>query len=255
MNNIKIALVICIFLVYPTAVFAADFDNDGLSDADETFYYTDSFNPDTDGDGYLDGAEIVRDFSPHKGNGATLSQNDYDKDGLNDWLERWFKSDIGAADTDGDGVNDYEEVLLGYSPKYINNGTKFKKKIEVDLTNQRVYFFVDGVKILNLAASTGNPDKASITPGGEFKILKKIENKRYVGPTWDLSNVLWNMQFKAPLYYIHGAYWHNDFGIKTHSHGCVNLSNTDAKFLYKYVDVGTAVFVTGKTPSKYYVGT
>lgn len=41
-----------------------DFDNDGLSNADEAFWGTDSYNADTDGDGYLDGEEILSDHDP-----------------------------------------------------------------------------------------------------------------------------------------------------------------------------------------------
>jgi len=42
---------------------------------------------------------------------------------------------------------------------------------------------------------------------------------------------------------LHGAYWHETFGY-THSHGCVNLSVSDSKWLYdNWVDEGTTVYV------------
>jgi hypothetical protein len=34
---------------------------------------------------------------------------------------------------------------------------------------------------------------------------------------------------------LHGAYWHNNFGTPM-SHGCVNLRNEDAKWLYDWTD-------------------
>ncbi|MDD5252189.1 MAG: hypothetical protein PHT12_06195 [Patescibacteria group bacterium] len=54
----------------PTAIPAApsvtDSDGDGLSDSEETqVYRTDSHNADTDGDGYLDGAEVKGGFDPN----------------------------------------------------------------------------------------------------------------------------------------------------------------------------------------------
>jgi len=41
-----------------------DMDNDGLSDIEESFYRTDLQNPDTDGDGYLDGEEVASGYDP-----------------------------------------------------------------------------------------------------------------------------------------------------------------------------------------------
>jgi flagellar basal body-associated protein FliL len=43
---------------------AADFDKDGLTDADELKYGTDPMNPDTDGDSYTDGIEVQQGHNP-----------------------------------------------------------------------------------------------------------------------------------------------------------------------------------------------
>jgi hypothetical protein len=32
---------------------------------------------------------------------------------------------------------------------------------------------------------------------------------------------------------FHGTYWHENFGI-TMSHGCINMSNEDAKWLFRW---------------------
>ncbi len=42
-----------------------DHDNDGLSDKMELNFHTDLSNPDTDGDGFLDGDEIDRGYNPN----------------------------------------------------------------------------------------------------------------------------------------------------------------------------------------------
>lgn len=232
---------------------AIDSDNDGLSDSDEALYYTDPNNPDTDGDTFLDGVEVAHGYSPHKGPSVAMHQFDYDKDGLNDWLEHWFKSDIGKGDTDGDNVNDFDEVMRGNNPIDISTSTQFARWIEVDRTQQRLNYFVDKVKVLNLPVSTGNP--GTETPTGDFSILKMIPTKAYIGIDYNLQNVKWNMEFRKGGYYIHGTYWHNDFGIRTHSHGCVNLSTPDAELLYKYMDIGVPVKIIGETPKKRNIGT
>lgn len=246
----RLLAIILLLALLPVYALAQDSDNDGLADEFEIFYYTDSLNPDTDGDGYTDGIEIKYDYSPHQGEAARLHEHDYDGDGLNDWLERWFGTDLGKSDSDKDSFTDYEEVMYGYDPADPAPLRKFVRRLEVDRAYQRVYYFVDGVKLLNLPASTGNP--GSETPAGEFAVLEKIDKKRYQGQDYDLPNVLWNLRFDS-IYYIHGAYWHNDFGVRTHSHGCVNLRNEDAEVLYKYVDVDLPVTVTGTTPSKFFV--
>ena len=51
----------------------ADYDQDGLTnDAELTLYGTDLFNPDTDGDGILDGAEVAQGSNPLDPNSPIL---------------------------------------------------------------------------------------------------------------------------------------------------------------------------------------
>ncbi|PIY92913.1 MAG: hypothetical protein CO030_01300 [Candidatus Magasanikbacteria bacterium CG_4_9_14_0_2_um_filter_42_11] len=254
-NGIKsingvIIMLACLFA--PVFVYAADSDNDGLSDEQEAIYHTDPANPDTDGDGYFDGIEVAHDYSPHLAGGKRLNEDDFDHDGLNDWLERWFGSDMGKSDTDGDGFSDYDEVMRGYSPASTTSTQVFVRKVVVDRSQQRLNFYVDGVKIHNFPASTGNP--GTPTPDGEYHMMRKVAKKSYVGPGYDLPGVTWNVEF-SPMYYIHTAYWHNDFGKRTHSHGCVNLREDDAKVIYEYIDETVPIVVTGETPAGYVVGT
>lgn len=55
---------------YGTSDFSRDFDNDALSDYEEiNFWYTDPTNPDSDGDGMMDGREITQGRNP-AGTGA-----------------------------------------------------------------------------------------------------------------------------------------------------------------------------------------
>ena len=47
-----------------TTTATIDSDNDGLTDDEEKIYGTDPYNPDTDGDGYMDGAEVKGGYNP-----------------------------------------------------------------------------------------------------------------------------------------------------------------------------------------------
>lgn len=48
----------------PLATPEEDIDNDGLLNIDESYWNTDFENPDTDGDGFLDGEEVASRYSP-----------------------------------------------------------------------------------------------------------------------------------------------------------------------------------------------
>ena len=90
----------------------ADDDGDGLTNDEEADLGTDPSNPDTDGDGLEDGAEV----NTH---GTDALNADTDGDGLEDGAEvNTHGTDALNADTDGDGLEDGDEVTLGADPLY-----------------------------------------------------------------------------------------------------------------------------------------
>jgi alpha-tubulin suppressor-like RCC1 family protein len=80
------------------SLLGQDPDNDGLTTDQELAYGTDPNNPDTNGDGLLDGAAIRA--------GLSATNPDMDGDGVPNSIERANGTDPFRADTDGDGVND-----------------------------------------------------------------------------------------------------------------------------------------------------
>lgn len=96
-----------------------DSDGDGLADDQELSGTGSDGNPhgfgptnpamaDSDGDGCLDGTELARGTSPN--DPSDCSSNDTDGDGLSDDHERLLGTDPSVSDTDGDGLNDGAEV-------------------------------------------------------------------------------------------------------------------------------------------------
>lgn len=118
------------------------------------------------------------------------------------------------------------------------------KYIKVDLSEQRLTAYENGIPVKTFLVSTGT--KGWPTPLGKTTVTAKIPVKHYgmyLGPgnaaNYSLPNVKWNLRFREH-YYIHSAYWHNNFG-RPMSHGCVNMSIPDAEWVYHWANVGTPV--------------
>jgi len=118
--------------------------------------------------------------------------------------------------------------------------------VDVNLTDQTLDFFRNGRREIRFDVSSGVAKYP--TPEGDFSVLAKIPVMDYewtYGPehpdNYDIEDVPYNMRFQ-PHFYLHGAFWHNNFGYPM-SHGCVNLSIADAATLYQLTEVGTPVFV------------
>lgn len=121
---------------------------------------------------------------------------------------------------------------------------KSEKRIEVDLTNQKLYAFEGNKKKYSFPISSG---KWYPTPTGEFRIWSKIKytlmtgGSKALGTYYYLPNVPYTMFFynndvpKWKGFGIHGTYWHNNFGHPM-SHGCVNMNTDDAKTLFYWAN-------------------
>ncbi len=112
--------------------------------------------------------------------------------------------------------------------------------IAINLSTQTLTAYEGSRALLSTAVSTGLPDTP--TPEGIYAIGYKTQSQRMTGPDYDLPNVPWVMYFTNRGHAIHGAYWHNNFGIPM-SHGCVNTSVADAQWLYDFAPQGTRIVV------------
>lgn len=233
------------FLIIAVPVYAqevVDSDGDGIADTDETsIYATDPALADTDGDGFLDGDELARGYSPRFGDKKKSIQVDSDKDYLNDAWEALLGTGIMNPDSDGDKYLDGTEVAAGYDPLNAERVQK-EKHIEVDIAKQHLRYSFGGVELGSFPISGGVASMP--TPKGDFDILAKVPVKHYGGVGFDYPNTKWNLHFttKKYRYYIHGAYWHNNFG-KPMSHGCVNVSYENMEPLYWFAQLGTKVSI------------
>jgi lipoprotein-anchoring transpeptidase ErfK/SrfK len=124
------------------------------------------------------------------------------------------------------------------SPKYIH----------VDVSTQTLTAYEYGVPAFSFLVSTGVARYP--TPLGKTTVLAKLPVHDYSWfygvdnpANYSLPNVLWNLRFRNH-YYIHSAYWHNNFGHRM-SHGCVNVSIPNAEKVFTWAEVGTPVEIVG----------
>jgi len=240
----KIIILSIFLLTLPLAGWAQglDTDGDGLSDHDElNVYFTNHQSNDTDGDGFADGSEIAGGYSPRYGQGKKLIQVDSDGDYLNDKWELTLGTGLLNPDSDSDLYLDGTEVAASFNP--LDQGLKqLEKLIKVDIAKQTLSYYFDGKLFDYFLISSGV--SGMNTPEGEFAILDKVPVKHYGGANFDYPNTKWNLHFTTQKYryYIHGAYWHNNFGHPM-SHGCVNVSYENMEPLYFWAQHGTKVVI------------
>ena len=122
--------------------------------------------------------------------------------------------------------------------------------VEVDLTNQHMFFFQNGQCVLQSDIVTGNPNEGNATPQGTYTLAYKQKDTVLRGPKqpdgtykWESPVSYW-MPFNGGIG-LHDAPWRSSFGGSIYvgggSHGCVNLPPDVAAQLYGYVDAGTPV--------------
>jgi hypothetical protein len=123
-------------------------------------------------------------------------------------------------------------------PPWARKGTRW---IDLSLVNQTLTLWEGDVPVYATLVSTGRdgmgePRKTLSTPQGTFRIYQKhvttTMDSEVADHEFELRDVPWVMYFKGG-YALHAAYWHDDFG-RTRSHGCVNLSPIDARYVFHF---------------------
>gem|GEM_PF-4580289 len=113
------------------------------------------------------------------------------------------------------------------------------KVIAVDLTKMVEYLYDNGQLVYSSKIS---PGINNWTPTGTFRIYGKTKKQKMSGRGYyvpNVPNILW---FKGD-YSLHGVYWHNDFGVKPRSHGCVGEPLKEAEWVYNWTPVGTPLVI------------
>lgn len=169
-----------------------------------------------------------------------------------------------TVDEDGEYKKLVKEIRAGEvttrEPKYSQKiaGTKDEPwgetYLEVDLTEQHMWYVQKGEVTFESDVVTGVPIPAKRTPQGVYSVLEKKRNKvlrgeiqangkpEYVTPVAYWMRVTWTgIGF-------HDATWQRKFGGQRYkqgygSHGCINMPYSAIKKLYDMVDKGCPIVV------------
>lgn len=118
--------------------------------------------------------------------------------------------------------------------------------VEIDLTNQRMVFYMDGNPVVDTPIVTGNPNiPGNETPTGCFAIDAMKSPATLTGEDYSAPVTYW-MPFAGNVG-IHDATWRTEFGGNLYllegSHGCVNTPYDKAEIIYQNIGIGAPVVV------------
>ena len=117
--------------------------------------------------------------------------------------------------------------------------------IEVDMTEQHMYYYMDGELVLDTDVVTGDIGRRRGTPEGVNFVYSKQRNRILRGPGY-ASPVKYWMPVRGNVG-IHDSDWRSKYGGEIYktdgSHGCVNTPPEIMVQLYEMVEIGTPVIM------------
>jgi hypothetical protein len=139
--------------------------------------------------------------------------------GPNQWLKQTFVSKVSP-------IEQPEEVSGRW--------------VAIDLYEQNLVAYEDGKPVFATLIASGLPQWS--TNEGIFNVWAKLPRDAMAGATgapdaYALQSVPWVMYFDGSIS-LHGTYWHDLFGYRR-SHGCVNLSISDARWVFEWMSGAT----------------
>ncbi|MBO0792617.1 MAG: L,D-transpeptidase [Ktedonobacteraceae bacterium] len=230
-----------------------------VNDWGKTHTYYDDYNQTTYHLGYEYGATgiggMVQESMDQAQNPADYQQVVED---LQMYLHNWQAMKANAADK-----NPYNEIhqsdldLIKYYDK------SDKKVVVVSLQEQAMRVYDHGQLVRSLLVTTGRPDHPSL-PGAWWVEGKQSPTVFKAGvpksdPDWYPDTPIhYAMQYHSNGYFVHDSWWRVKYGPGTNfphvddsgdpfsaqgSHGCVNISQANAAWVYSFVQLYTSIII------------
>ena len=159
------------------------------------------------------------------------------------FLNRYELVNLFATATDKDGWKWYmigpnqwvEQRFVAKVQKIARPAGVSGRWVAVNLYEQTLVAYQDDTPVFATLVSSGLPGHE--TQQGLFKVWAKLPSDGMSGAAgapsaYALQSVPWVMYFDDSIS-LHGTYWHDLFGYRQ-NHGCVNLSISDAEWLFNW---------------------
>ncbi len=157
--------------------------------------------------------------------------------------QSFFRSRLHYETEDGQWLSDADASRLDPVKRLPGFGKNGEKWLDVNLSKQTLVAY-DGAQAMYATlissgeAGLDDPEHSTATKRGIFRIHTKhvtsTMSSDEAGEEFELRDVPY-VQYFDQGYALHGAYWHDRFGIPR-SHGCINLSPEDAKWLFFFTE-------------------
>lgn len=161
-----------------------------------------------------------------------------------------FYNDVLHYETkDGEWISDRLASRLDPPKKLPGWAKQGEKWIDINVTKQTLVLYEGETPVYATLVSTGEAGLSdhkttTATKLGIFRIHTKhitaTMSSDEVGEEFELRDVPYVMYFDKEGYALHGAYWHDRFGIPK-SHGCINLAPEDARRIFHWTEPAVPV--------------
>ena len=116
--------------------------------------------------------------------------------------------------------------------------------VEIDYTNQRMWYYKDGVLLVETPVVTGNVSADTASPEGVFCLVGKEEDAVLVGEDYKTPVEYW-MPFYGGVGIHDADSWRTSYGgdiyLWSGSHGCINTPTAQAAIIFQNIEVGTPI--------------
>lgn len=116
--------------------------------------------------------------------------------------------------------------------------------VEIDYTNQRMWFYKDGVLLVDTPVVTGCVANGTASPEGIFCLVGKSEDEVLRGEGYATPVEYW-MPFYGGVGIHDADSWRSSYGGDIYqysgSHGCINTPTANAAVIYQNIEPGTPI--------------
>jgi len=157
--------------------------------------------------------------------------------------QAFFRGKLFYETADSLWISDRDASRLDPVKKMPAWGSNGEKWIDINVTKQTLVLYEGTKAVYATLVSTGeaglsDPEKSTATKRGIYRIHTKhiavTMDSDEVGEEFELRDVPYVQYFESN-YALHGAYWHDRFGIPK-SHGCINLAPEDARRIFFWTE-------------------